>query len=902
MDVPAAPTSTPLFGSFRLTTAAKKTATRIMQSTARGLGWPGPATPAPAPATAPTPTASPYDGTSSVSGSVASPAPATAAAAVAAGLGDPFGAHQDGREKLQRHNDLEKKRRESMNDYITALHNLVPALHTVHRPSKSTILSKTIDYLRRLQHKAARLETTMTEAQNELVRLRGQNQLLLQLLTEHGVLPPDASADLSNASAAAAAGGPPSLMSPLPPLPSMPPPLWSSSSSSSSSMGASMRRVASGVAAATASTAGRATGYFAQDAGRVMLLVVALFVFVWAPWGVPDASTASAIGATSTVTATAAAGGRALLNEAADGALPLATDTTGAPRLPWLAWLPVLYWLAVRWVVMTSLLTAAMYWDTIYCSAAILDSLAKVRELNRRAEEAMSNGDYRRAKRCTEEALSLLRRPVPTSAFDLFIGNLYQGARQLAHRCVVGLVVERFLVFSRGQSAYAAELERAYLNLSQQNHCLPDYDKWSDLYVILCSVNLAEVVEGDRGPGLVQAYGALCYHVVVHTRMFEVFAHVYFSRAFDVVRRMGLHRSQFGQFYIIVAYRNLTQGRFREAFDNLQRGREMHRLFGLEHHYRECVLMSGWIEYVQGRQRESVATFSDLHESALADHDLYSQRWAMLGLVANHQHAGDYEGAAAWLERIARADREDPGAVNAHQELFTLGFTALQYLRQGLEDGALEVADRTLARMLETTRSGMPHNVLPMLGVAEVHLCLLEHRMRAARSTRPSARAAAATSGGDTDDEASDADGGGGGAPTAANAAAETARLIESVQKDLGLLRKFTGFFPVLASACHLVEGRVQLLLHRNEDRARDAFRRAIDSARSFHMRYQEACALFEMGRLLPVRHPQRLAYLDGALKLFAEMDAAYDERLTLNEIQTHRTPRLFAFRPTSLA
>jgi len=56
-------------------------------------------------------------------------------------------------QKLQRHNQSEKKRRENMNDYITTLRTLVPSLHTVQKPSKGTILMKTVEYVTRIQQK-----------------------------------------------------------------------------------------------------------------------------------------------------------------------------------------------------------------------------------------------------------------------------------------------------------------------------------------------------------------------------------------------------------------------------------------------------------------------------------------------------------------------------------------------------------------------------------------------------------------------------------------------------------------------------------------------------------------------------------------------------------------------------
>ena len=76
----------------------------------------------------------------------------------------------------------------------------------------------------------------------------------------------------------------------------------------------------------------------------------------------------------------------------------------------------------------------------------------------------MENGHYSKAATYTDDALALLNRPVPSSSFDLLFGNLYQGARQISHRCITGLLFDRFLFYSRGQMAYASELRRCYLN------------------------------------------------------------------------------------------------------------------------------------------------------------------------------------------------------------------------------------------------------------------------------------------------------------------------------------------------------------------------------------------------------------------------------------------------------
>jgi len=96
-----------------------------------------------------------------------------------------------GGERLVRHNQSEKKRRDNMNECITELHNIVPALHTVHKPSKGAILTKTIDYLKRLQLKSHKLESSLSQTQDELTQQRNFNHLLLQVLNEHGIIVPD---------------------------------------------------------------------------------------------------------------------------------------------------------------------------------------------------------------------------------------------------------------------------------------------------------------------------------------------------------------------------------------------------------------------------------------------------------------------------------------------------------------------------------------------------------------------------------------------------------------------------------------------------------------------------------------------------------------------------------------
>ena len=242
----------------------------------------------------------------------------------------------------------------------------------------------------------------------------------------------------------------------------------------------------------------RTAGYYVQDAGRVAVLFGALVFFALAPWHFPTWSSAASAAAEGTA-------GRSLLS------VPMAAFELEG-------WWAFTASFIFRFIVMSGLLMVAMFSDTFYCNDEIKKKLPLVAQLNTLADECMENGNYIKAAEHTDEALAILNRPVPNSSFDLLFGNMYQGARQIAHRCVTGLVFDRFLFFSSGQMEYVQELRRCYLNKAMQSHCLPSYNKWADLYTILCSVNFAEVFDGDIGDSLVRSYSALCYHVCVHSK------------------------------------------------------------------------------------------------------------------------------------------------------------------------------------------------------------------------------------------------------------------------------------------------------------------------------------------------------------------------------------------------
>ena len=373
-------------------------------------------------------------------------------------------------------------------------------------------------------------------------------------------------------------------------------------------------------------------------------------------------------------------------------------------------------------VVMTTLLTIALFSDTFYCSPEMKKSQDHVSELNKQARECIANGNYLKANRLTNEALLLLQRPVPNSSFDIFFGIIYQAGRQIAHRVYVGLVVDRLLTRANRQLGYTTQLKETYLNLCMQAHCLPNYSKWRHLYALLCCVNLAEIADNGTGEELVQAYAGIAYLVMVHSKAFEIFGNIYMFLALRVIKRYGIERSRFGHFYIIVAYRHLLSGNFDKVFENLQKAIDTHKAFGLSHHLREALMMKAWIQHVLGSPRESLEAFKTVYEAGSKDNDKDSKMWGILGIVANLKHLGENEKALEWLQRywvpfnlfvvvnfVAEVsfsfsfsytallqESETNSQPNHHQTTFMLGFKSSLLLREGNEEAALEVANQGL--------------------------------------------------------------------------------------------------------------------------------------------------------------------------------------------------------------
>jgi tetratricopeptide (TPR) repeat protein len=233
---------------------------------------------------------------------------------------------------------------------------------------------------------------------------------------------------------------------------------------------------------------------------------------------------------------------------------------------------------------------------------------------------------------------------------------------------------------------------------------------------------------------------------------------------------------------------------------------------------------------------------------------------------------GDLKGAVGHTDRIVRSAEERGGIRNVGWSL-TLAIVALARLGRRAEaeerraqarkslasssvptdvrisllicdalllfcDGDLDEAHAVAERAVSMTRRMMPLYVLWMAHTISTEIYLA--RWEAALGHRPE---------------------------VAAEAARASARALRSLFRCSLRCRPFAPFY-------HLLRGRMQRITG-SPRRARASLERAVALSREFQMRYPEAYAHVDLGRLEPKGSAARLAHLGGAEVLFEQMECA---------------------------
>jgi hypothetical protein len=104
----------------------------------------------------------------------------------------------------------------------------------------------------------------------------------------------------------------------------------------------------------------------------------------------------------------------------------------------------------------------------------------------------------------------------------------------------------------------------------------------------------------------------------------------------------------------------------------------------------------------------------------------------------------------------------------------------------------------------------------------------------------------------------------------------DKARLKSNVEQTCDVLRRYARAFPIGQPQAWLSLGSYKWLSGQH-GQARQAWRKSLTAAERLAMPYQQAQALYELGRHLPVHDSNRRVYLGRAVEIFSRLKAKYD-------------------------
>jgi hypothetical protein len=174
------------------------------------------------------------------------------------------------------------------------------------------------------------------------------------------------------------------------------------------------------------------------------------------------------------------------------------------------------------------------------------------------------------------------------------------------------------------------------------------------------------------------------------------------------------------------------------------------------------------------------------------------------------------------------------------------GLLALMHLRKGNQDLARQEANKSL-NLTSQTNFLIPYSYDGYAAPVEVYLTLWEK----------------------SDD-------------LSGNAPQELVRL---AQQGLKITRRLGRTFPIYQPRAALYQGRYEWLSGKH-DKAKKAWLKSIDLAQQLDMPQEEGLAFYEYGRHLAPDDPDREKYLQRAVELFSEVEAAYYLDLAQKELR----------------
>ncbi|HEX9439329.1 MAG TPA: hypothetical protein VF909_06605, partial [Roseiflexaceae bacterium] len=438
-------------------------------------------------------------------------------------------------------------------------------------------------------------------------------------------------------------------------------------------------------------------------------------------------------------------------------------------------------------------------------------------------------GRLGQSKDWLERAVRLYGQPMPATRGRLMIRLFGELLRQIPHR----LWPARFI----GRAPAAARpllLEIAQVYQITGEMAFFANQKGASLYAIVRMLNLSEYAgtseEMARASGVM---GLMSGFFGLHG-----LAELYYRRALETAHAVNQPLA-LGEILQTSGLYHLGMGQWMPARDNLRQSLAIHQRLQYKPHISNSTVLLAQIALYRAEFDEAMRLSLEVFRAGQRDDNPDYQIWSYAQQSLRALRMGR-------MEQVISMMRSALALVTAHSEgqanIYCRGLLALAHWRRGEQESARHLAGQ-IARLIGQTR-GIPvaYDVIDgYLAAAEIYLGLWEQER-----DRPSA---------------------GRETPAAARRACR-------------MLHVYRRFFAIGQPGAWLYQGLCDWLAGRPA-KAHKAWQTSLAAAERLEMPYEQAQALYEIGRHLPPGDPARAEHLRRASDIFERLGAAYDLKRT---------------------
>ncbi len=454
-----------------------------------------------------------------------------------------------------------------------------------------------------------------------------------------------------------------------------------------------------------------------------------------------------------------------------------------------------------------------------------------------------------------EQALAILRRPIPKKNWKLKVGILRELLRQAAHR----LGRSRSKYRTREGSSILLEMARVYEYITEI--CYYSQEKIPAFYAALCALNLAE--RAGPSPELARQYVHLCLAAGVYSlhNVAEMFRRKALETALCVDPSHTL-----GHVSMITATYDLGMGHWRKVQEAVIKAQAIFHSTGDWRRWEQIFSTSGHLLYHQGKFRKSLVSFQVLYGSALHRGDIQNQYWGLTGMAINELRLGRADEAFENLSKINLKNLQD---VHKYEKISTLASLSLLQFYRGDSRSAIRLAEQTLRLFSQSDPRIATLKAFDC--VSEVLLSLWESSLHSSSRFRvqsPLEPSPAAIHSKPRD---------------MIPARHEEKRLAGLVKQVCFAFHKYAGAFPAARPAYFLRQGQWDWLAER-KNKARKAWIKGLTLADRFRMSYYQGLLHYEIGR--HSHEPARQTHLKTAQRIFKRLGTPHNLAQTQAELE----------------